>query len=314
MDVLCLGQFTADVVVKSVERIPKRGKSEFIDKIELHNGGCACNTAVALAKIGIKTGVMGKVGRDGFGDFLVKLMGSCGLDLRGLKKDPNIGTSSTVVLVSPDGERTFLHYSGANADLTVDDIDFNLAKEAKILHLAPTYLLPQLDGEPTAQILKEAKEMGLRTSLDTAWDARGQWLNLIEPSLPYIDIFLPNLEEARMISGISNIREIARFFRSDGVKIMGLKMGKKGCYIQAENKEFRIPAFHVKVVDTTGAGDGFVAGFLTGIVKGWDLKLTGEFANAVGGCAVTSVGASQGIKSLDETLQFMKTTPKLRHT
>jgi sugar/nucleoside kinase (ribokinase family) len=304
---------TADVVVRSIQKVPEKGKSEFIDKIELHNGGCACNTAVALAKIGIKTGVMGKVGRDGFGDFLVTLMSSCGLDLRGLRRNPNIGTSSTVVLVSPDGERTFLHYSGANASLTVDDIDFNLVREAKILHVAPTYLLPQLDGKPTAQILKKAKEMGLRTSLDTAWDARGRWLNLIEPSLQYIDIFLPSLEEARMISGRSNIREIARFFRSSGVKIIGLKTGKKGCYILAGDKELRIPAFHVKVVDTTGAGDGFVAGFLTGIVKGWDLRLTGEFANAVGGCVVTSVGAAQGIKSLDETLQFMKTTPKLGH-
>jgi sugar/nucleoside kinase (ribokinase family) len=306
MDILCLGQFTTDIVVKGIDELPEKGKSIFVDKIELYNGGCACNTAIDLANLGIYTGVIGKVGKDTFGDFLISLLTKHKIDVRGLKQDSESNTSSTVVLVSSDGERTFLHYSGTNAKLTIEDIDFNLIKETKILHVAAIYLLPALDGMPIAQILREAKDIGIITSLDTAWDAKGQWLEKIEPSLPFVDFFLPNIEEASMISGKDSPEEIVKFFLSYGVKVVGLKMGDKGCYIQSKDKRLYVPAFKVKAVDTTGAGDAFVAGFLTGILKGWDLEFIGLFANAVGACSVMETGASQGVKSLEETLEFIK--------
>jgi sugar/nucleoside kinase (ribokinase family) len=132
MDILCLGQFTADVIVRGVEKLPGKGKSIFVDKIELHNGGCACNTAIDLAKLGVSTGVIGKVGKDPFGAFLIGLLVRHKIDVRGLKVDDEGNTSSTVVLVSSDGERTFLHYSGTNAKLTIEDIDFSMIKETKI--------------------------------------------------------------------------------------------------------------------------------------------------------------------------------------
>jgi len=306
MDILCLGQFTADVVVRGVEKLPEKGKSIFVDKIELHNGGCACNTAIDLARLGVSTGVTGKVGKDTFGDFLIRLLTKHKIDVRGLKQDSESNTSSTVVLISQDGERSFLHYSGTNAKLTIEDINFELIKETKLLHVAAIYLLPALDGIPIAQILKRAKDIGVITSLDTAWNAKGQWLEKIEPSLPFVDFFLPNIEEASMISGKDSLEEIARFFLSYGIKVVGIKMGDKGCYIQSKDKRLYIPAFKVKAVDTTGAGDAFVAGFLTGIIKGWDLEFTGLFANAVGACCVMEVGASQGVKSLEETFEFMR--------
>ncbi len=305
MDILCLGQFTVDVVVKRVDKIPEKGRSIFVDRIELHNGGCACNTAIDLARLGVSTGVIGKVGIDTFGNFLKNLLIGHGIDIKGLKQDDKDNTSSTVVLVSSDGERTFLHYSGTNAKLTIEDIDFDLIKETKILHVAAVYLLPSLEGIPIAQILREAKEVGVITSLDTAWNAKGRWLEKIEPSLPYIDYFLPNIEEASMISGKDSPEEIADYFLSYGVRVIGLKMGDKGCYIKSKDKGFYLPAFKVKPVDTTGAGDAFVAGFLTGVLKGWDLEFTGLFANAVGACCVMGVGASQGVKTLEETLKFI---------
>ena len=213
MDIICLGQITADVVVNWIGKIPEKGKSKFVKKIQLHNGGCACNTAIDLAKIGVDVGIIGRVGTDGFGDFLVSLMKSKGVKIEGIKRTPQVNTSSTVVLVDPDGERSFLHYSGANAKLKVEDIDFEIIKRAKILHLAPIGLLPSLEGK------------------------------------------------------------------------------------------LEIPAFPVQVVDTTGAGDGFAAGFLTGIVKGWGLKKSGVFANAVGACIVGEIGASTGVKDLQKTIE-----------
>ena len=305
MDIICLGQITADVVVNWAREIPEKGKSKFVKRIQLHNGGCACNTAIDLAKIGIDVGIIGKVGNDGFGDFLISLMESEGVKTEGIKRTPEVNTSSTVVLVDPDGERSFLHYSGANAKLKIEDINLGVIKKAKILHLAPIYLLPGLDKRSAAELLKKAKEMGLSTSLDTAWDAKNQWLDLIEPSLSYTDIFLPSFDEARMISKKESPSDVAEFFLSYGIKIVGLKMGEKGCYIRTADKEIRVPAFKVQAVDTTGAGDAFVAGFLAGMINNWDLELIGKFANAAGACCITEVGASQGVKSLEKILEFM---------
>jgi len=161
-----------------------------------------------------------------------------------------------------------------------------------------------LDGEPTAKLLKKAKEMGLTTSLDTAWDASGKWLKSIEPVFPYLDIFLPSIEEARMISGRKEPSEIASFFLEKGVKVIALKMGKDGSYLRTEKEEYFFPPYSVNVVDATGAGDAYVAGFLAGLVRKWDWKRIGQLANAAGALCTTGIGASAGIKNWEETLRF----------
>ncbi|MEK6646789.1 MAG: sugar kinase [Candidatus Firestonebacteria bacterium] len=305
-EVICVGIFVADIVAKPVEKLPKKGKLLLVDQMGLHSGGCACNTANALGKIGIKTGVIGKLGKDVLGDFMLNTMKSYNLNVQGIKRDPKTHTSATMVLLSPDGERSFLHYMGANAEFSYNDIDFSLIKKYKVLLLSGFFVMPKLDGRPAAKLLKQAKLFGLTTALDTAWDATGKWFSLIEPCLQYTDIFLPSIEEAKMISRKNSPEDIAVFFLNKGVKIVGLKMGEKGSYIRTKNEKYIIPPFKTKVVDATGAGDSFVAGFLTGIIKKWHLKKTGEFANAVGACCISAIGASSGIKTLNETLNYIK--------
>lgn len=304
-DVLCLGILVADLVTEKIRKYPGKGRLELVDKITLHSGGCAANTGIALAKLGLKTGLAGKIGRDEFGDILMDTYRQNNLDLRGVRRSKSVQTSTTVVLVDQDGERSFIHAIGANAEFNFDDIDLRQLKNYKILHVAGTFLLPQLDGEPTSRLLKEAKKMGLITSLDTVWDAKGRWLPLLESSLPLVDIFLPSIEEARMISGFSKPAEITQFFLDYGVGIVGLKMGAEGCYIQTKEHTIYEPAYDIKPIDTTGAGDAFAAGFLTGIVKDWSLIKIARFANAAGAMATLAAGATDGVKSMAETLRFM---------
>lgn len=308
-DVVCLGILVADVVGKPVENLPERGKLALVDRMELHTGGNAANTGIALGKIGVDTAVIGKVGDDGFGDFMVSRLQKNNIDTRGVVRDQTEATSATMVMVHADGERSFIHYIGANATLEEDDVDFGLIQGSKILHVAGSYLMPGIDGEPTARILKKGREMGLITALDTCWDSKGRWLSLLEPCLPYIDYFLPSIEEAKLITGKNTPGEIADFLLDSGVKVVGLKMGEEGCYIRARDTEIRIRPFKVECQDAVGAGDCFVAGFLTGIVQGWDLERTGRFANGVGALCVTALGATTGIRSLAETEQFIATTP-----
>ena len=304
-EIVCLGILVADVLAKPVDEYPGRGKLVLADQMELHTGGCATNTGVALAKIGIDTGLVGKVGEDGFGDFVISTVQGHGIDSRGIARDPRNNTSGTMVMIHSDGERSFIHYLGANATLVESDVDFEFVEGAKILHVAGTFLMPSFDGQPTAKVLKKAQQMGITTSLDTAWDSRGRWMELLAPCLPYMDYAVPSIEEARMVTGRHEPADVAKALMDRGVKVVGLKMGEDGCYIRSADAEIRIPKYDVDAVDACGAGDAFAAGFLTGVAKGWDLEKTGRFANAVGALCVTAIGATTGIRSLEDTLAFM---------
>lgn len=305
-DVTCLGILVADLVGRPVDTYPERGKLVLVEELGLHSGGCAANTGVDLSKIGVSTGIIGKVGSDGLGDFMVEALKKHGLDITGVVRDHKIGTSGTMVVVHSDGERSFIHYLGANAALTEEDVNWDVVKNTKILHVAGTFLMPAIDGEPTARVLKKAQSMGITTTLDTAWDSKGRWMSVLKPCLAHIDYALPSIDEARLITGRHNPADVASVFMDHGVKVVGLKMGEEGCYIRTKDKEIRIPRFEVKAIDATGAGDSFVAGFLAGIHYGWDLEKTGRFANAVGACCVMELGATAGIRSLEETLAFIE--------
>lgn len=306
VDVICLGILVADVVAKPVGKIPERGKLELVDRMELHSGGCAANTGICLARLGVKTAIAGKVGRDGFGDFLIERFNREGVDTRGIKRDALANTSVTMVMVDEGGERSFLHYVGANATLREEEIDLGLLQGVQILHVAGFYLMPGFDGEPVARILRQAKEQGAITSLDTCWDSKGRWFELLKPCLEFTDIFLPSIEEAKKISQEESPERICKFFLDRGVKTVGLKMGERGAFISSGSESFSIMPFKVDVVDTTGAGDAFVAGFLTGRILGLGLLDTGKLACATGGAAVSAMGATDGVKSLEQVKKIMK--------
>ncbi|HIC90308.1 MAG TPA: sugar kinase [Anaerolineae bacterium] len=304
-DILCLGIMVADVVARPVTRFPERGRLELVDEMSLHTGGCAVNSGITLARLGFSVGVIGKVGSDGFGDFIVAELEREGVDTIGVRRDQVVHTSATMVMVDPDGERRFIHYLGANATLREGDVDFDLIARAKILHVAGSLVLPGIDGEPTARILRRAKELGVTTALDTVWDATGRWMALVGPSLPHVDYFLPSLAEAQQLTGKQEPVDVAEALLAHGVRVVGLKMGEAGCYVRTADTELRLPAYRVQAVDATGAGDAWAAGFLAGVLQGWDLARTARFANAVGALCVTAMGATGGVRSLEETLAFL---------
>jgi sugar/nucleoside kinase (ribokinase family) len=304
--IICLGILVTDVIAKPVDTVPEKGKLSLVDKVELHSGGCAVNTAIDLAKLGENVGIIGLAGKDAFGTFLMDKLKAEGVEVSGLKLTDVTNTSVSLVLSGSDGERSFIHSLGANAVFNEEHIDMEIIKNCEVLFVAGSLLMPAFDGESTARILKKARELGKFTILDTAWDSTGRWMKVIEPCLPNLDLFIPSIEEAKMLSGLEDEREIAQFFMDKGAKNVVLKLGSKGCYIKTgKEEEAFIDAYKVKAVDTTGAGDSFVAGFITGIVNGWDFKRCGNFANAVGAHCVMKVGASEGIKSKEEIIKFI---------
>jgi len=325
-DVVCLGILVADLNARPVGEYrvvteqpheemavlgAPRGGLTHCEGMQLSIGGCAANTGIGLQKLGVKTAVIGKVGRDLIGHYVRGELKGHRVHMRGVVTDPDAATSATMVLIAADGERSFLHYPGANATFNADDINWDLIQDAGLLHVAGHFLMPQFDGGPCAAALKRAREMGLKTALDTAGDQSKMTMELLRPVLPYVDYFVPSYSEARRCvesygTGRDTPEEVARVFLDEGVGVVALKLGESGSYIKTRDGEWHIPAFAVNAVDATGAGDAFAAGFLAGVVRGFDLETAGRLASAVGACCVTEIGTVQGVRSLEDTFAFIE--------
>jgi sugar/nucleoside kinase (ribokinase family) len=299
-DVVCLGILVADVIGRPVDGLP-HGSVALLDEVSVHGGGCALNTATGLARLGLSVSIVGKVGIDPFGDFLVELLGERGIDAGGVRRDGTSPTSATIVLVDSEGERSFLHQPGANGELQEEELDPDAVFAGRALHVGGALLMPKLDGEPTARLLAGARRRGVLTSLDTTFDASGRWQR-VEPSLPHLDLFTPSLAEAQAISGERGPAEAAAWFRARGVRDVAVKLGPEGCYAAGTEFAGEVPPVSVRAIDGTGAGDAFAAGLLYGRLAGWSLADAARLANACGALAITAVGATEGLRGLAETL------------
>jgi len=299
--VVCLGNVLVDILVKPVDKLPAIGGLLPVDHIEMAMGGCASNTAVALSRLGVPTSLWGKLGQDFFSDFALKELKKSGVETSGVVLDKAAETSATVVLVNSKAQRSFLHAMAANDLIRQKNLELSKLARYQHLHVGGYFLFPALDGKPMADILNRAQKQGLTTSLDTAWDLKGRWMKALKPCLPYLDYFMPSEREVKMLLGYTDPVKAAKAFIQLGAKAVVVKLGEKGSYfLDCEGLEFRVPAYRAKVVDTTGAGDCFCAGFIKGLSLGWDLKKSLQLGNAAGACAVEALGATAGIHSFQQ--------------
>jgi sugar/nucleoside kinase (ribokinase family) len=301
VDVVCLGILVADVVARPVDEPPPVGSLAFVQEIGLHAGGCALNTASALAALGLETAVVGKVGADTLGDLLLRILDERQIARVSVLRDGSVSTSATVVLVDSAGERSFLHVPGANDVLRVDELEPSLLYAGRALHLAGALVMESLDGEPLAGIAAEARRRGVFTSLDTVWDPTGRWRRL-EACLPHLDLAMPSLAEGQALSGEREPSSVAAWLRERGVREVALTMGTLGCYAVGESFEGHVDAPSVVAVDGTGAGDAFAAGVLYGKLAGWAFERSVRLGCAVGALATLTVGATLGDNGLAEAL------------
>ncbi len=307
-EVTCIGVLVADVIVRPVDRWPEPGRLQFVEDIELHSGGPAHTAAVVLAKLGVSSALVGRVGADPFGAFLLDVLRRDGVEEH-VRRDRDTSTAMTVVAVGSGGERSFLHHVGANGRLSASDVDETLLADSRFLHLGGYFLLPSLEGEAAATLLRRARSVGCRTSVDLAWDAQGRWMSVLAPCLRHLDVLFGNREELARVTGRDDPAAMAANLRERGVRTVAVKLGEEGAYVEGEAWRGSLPAFSVETVDTTGAGDAFCAGFLAGLLWGWNLEESARFANAVGATCVTAVGGTAGVRSSEETLAFMGRTP-----
>jgi sugar/nucleoside kinase (ribokinase family) len=305
-EIVCIGIAVADILAVPVARYPEPGEVEVVDRMILHSGGCAVNTAIAASKLGAKSGVVARVGDDTFGAFVRQQLHDSRVDTQGLTIDPETPSSSTMVLVAPDGQRSFIHNRGANSTLTLETIDFGILERPRHVHIGGALLMPGLDGEPTATLLRMAEERSKITSIDTAWGESDDWMELLAPSLPHCDYLFCSAEEGARLTGKDDPYDVADAILDRQAGAVVVKLGSRGCIVKTSSRSkfpdqcFAWPALSVDVMDTCGAGDCFVAGFLVGLLSGRDVTDCATLANAAGALSVTKLGSTAAIGSLEE--------------
>lgn len=308
-DVSCIGFHVLDVLGRPVTAIPSGGRAAYIEEICMTVAGTAGATSVACAMLGIRTRSVTTVGSDDMGDFLLSKMEGYGVDCALVSRTHDVQTSATILPVRPNGERPALHVPGSANAFTVPASDLDAALDARIVHVGGTGLMKAFDGEPTIALLKRAKALGRTTTFDLI-QATPETIALVEPCLPYLDYFVPSIDEASEMAGTNNVEDVARFFRERGVKNCILTLGAHGVYVAPEHGEaFSLPAFDIAVSDTTGCGDSFTAGIIVGLTKGWALRECARFASAVAAKVAMGLGSQGKLKSLDDTLEAMRSLP-----
>ena len=305
--ILCVGSVTVDIMVKPASSVPAPGTLRSVQSISNHVGGCATNCANDLAKLGVPVAISCLVGTDMMGDYVKKEMSACGVDCCGIVFSDKVETTVSVVCIHESGERSFLYNPASSAAFTLDDISEEVFADCDIIFVGGAMLLSSFDGEPTRRLMKRARELGKITVLDTAWDFDDVWLPKIKACLPELDYFIPSVEEAAKLTGEEDPYRIAEKLHEMGPTNIVVKVGKDGSLVSPHGMPMTlVPSFRVAhPVDTTGAGDSFCSGFLTGLANGWDMVRCAEFGNAVAAHCIQAIGASTAIPRMEKVLEFI---------
>lgn len=310
LDVLCAGILVADLFVPPIPRIPEPGELLKVASMLLDTGGCAANAGVDLARLGLRVGVAGTVGRDAFGDFVRRDLRAKGLvDVSGVRQTPDLPTSQTVILPVTGQDRRFIHAVGANAAFRAGDIDRDLLARSRLLYVGGYGILPGVESAALGDLFAAARSLGVLTVLDVAGVAPGSGRAMLADVLPHVDAFLPNEDEARLLSGEGDPVRQAAWFVGLGARTAVVTRGGDGLVAATREGAWTARAFPVEVVDASGAGDAFDAGFIVGMLEGWDLERTLAYGAAIGASCCTRLGATAGVFTRSEADAFVAGHP-----
>jgi len=288
-----IGDVNVDLIAR-IDRMPEMGKQVITRDFQTHGGGCSANFSLSCARLGMDVQLFGKVGDDVFGRYVLVELEDNGVDTKNVIMTGQ-KTGVTVAIVQGI-ERSFITFRGENATFCLDDIDISKIR-AEMVHL-PSYFLMDSLRDGYAKLIDLLHAAGVRVSFDTGWDPRGFIPETVEPLfriLPRVDVFLPNLDEARSILGLgkeAGPEKAAEILLDMGVKVVAIKMGKDGCWVADHESIEYVPAFQVKVVDTTGAGDNFNAGFISSYIGGRPLRDCAIIGSATAALKIGGVGWS----------------------
>ncbi|RLI40258.1 sugar kinase [Candidatus Bathyarchaeota archaeon] len=293
-DVICFGALNVDRLYKVSRIAAADEESEILDFKEAP-GGSAANTAVGLARLGVRTGFIGKVSADREGRMLIQAFIDEGVNTDGIIVS-EYGRSGVVIgFVDERGERALYVDPGVNSSIDFNEIDLKYASQADIIHLT------SFVGDKSFQAQKRLVEAlpQVSVTIDPGMIYARKRLEELSPLLKRCLVFFPNEHEIKLLTS-KDYREGAEVLLDMGVKIVAVKLGSRGCYVTDGEENHLIEPFRMKVVDSTGAGDAFCAGFLYGIINNRPLRECGILGNFVASRTLTKMGARNGLPRKDD--------------
>jgi len=295
---------------------------------ERNPGGAPGNVLAILAKLGKKTALISKVGKDQFGEYLISVIKNIGSETMGIVTTEEANTTLAFVHLDESGDRSFSFYRKPGADmlLTEKDVNNELVNNTRIFHFGSVSMTHEPSRSATFHAVKTARNNGALISYDpnlrpSLWESMDEAKNIIDKGLGYADILKVSEEELEFITGIADLSEGSEYIREKyGIQLILVTMGAKGCFYRLGSFTGRLNTYDVKTVDTTGAGDAFTGAFLYKLLESGkspaqldktEMEKMIDFANAAGSLATTKKGAIPAMPSLAEIKECMSKTCKL---
>lgn len=302
-----IGELNLDLIVTGAPGLPEPGVEKIVQGMQLTLGSSSAITAAQFARLGDDVLFLSKVGGDDFGKRCLAFLEELGVATEGVLVDPALPTGLTIS-IALDGERAQLTQLGCIEELRWVDLDLSRLRGRRHLHISSFFLQRGLRPD-VGRIFSRARELGLTTSFDTGWPHQRENNGDLAQVWPHLDVLLPNQAEAQLITGCDSVEKSLAVL-GERVPTVAVKLGQRGAIARRQGETVHRPAFAIEVVDTTGAGDSFNAGFLHGYVAGWPLASCLDLGNACGALSTRAPGGTTSQATLDEAIAFIRAAPR----
>ncbi|MFF4623569.1 carbohydrate kinase family protein [Nonomuraea jabiensis] len=304
MTVATVGVHIVDILARPIDHIPEGQDTVLVEQIRLTAAGAAAGTAVDLVKLGNSVITMGAAGDDELGDFLVAVLAKRGVDVSRLVRRAGEQTAASILPIRPDGGRPSFHVPGANLGVTYADLDPDVLRGVRAIHLGGMDVTFGLGDPAFFALLDEVRASGTIITMDLLSEMP-DLLGMARAFLPHVDYVLPNESQALLMTGASDVGEAARALLADGPRGVLVTLGAAGSLVVTAEGAEAVPALKVDVSDTTGCGDAYCAGFLTGLLHGQDVLTAARWGTAAAARVATGLGSDAGLIDLDSTLRTL---------
>jgi sugar/nucleoside kinase (ribokinase family) len=307
--VVSLGSHILDVLGRPVTAIPPGQGVAILQEIRATAAGTAAGTSVDLAKLGVAVSSIGAIGDDELGDLLVALLARHGVDTSLIVRKLGASTAASILPIRPNGERPALHAPGATGTLDMADLTeahWRAIEGADVLHVGGPDALGRFGGAPLVDVMRRAKAHGAAITVDVLGSGGRLDLERLAAVIALADWFLPNEDQLLSLTGENDLHLAAARILGLGTGGLVVTSGASGCCIFEQGASEQLPALPVEVVDTTGCGDGFDAGFITGLLLGCPTLECAWLATACGALVASGLGSDAGIASLGQTVELLE--------